>query len=100
MIGLRSGNVPRPTGAMLEAMRRARVGDDVFGEDESVNTLQAKAAELFGMEAALFCPTGTMTNQIAIKVHTQPGDEVVCDQVAHVYLSEGGGIAVNSAASV
>src|SRR5206468_1503135 len=86
--------------AMLEAMMRARVGDDVFGEDESVNALQARIAELFGMEAALFCPTGTMTNQIGIKVHTQPGDEVICDHVAHIYLNEGGGIAFNSGASV
>jgi len=62
------------------------VGDDVFGEDETVNALQRKAAELFGMEAALFCPTGTMTNQIGIKVHTQPGDEVLCDQLSHIYL--------------
>jgi threonine aldolase len=84
----------------LEAMMEARVGDDVFGEDETVNALQRKAAELFGMEAALFCPTGTMTNQIAIKVHTQPGDEVLCDQLSHIYLYEGGGIAFNSGASV
>ena len=76
------------------------MGDDVFGEDETVNALQRKAAELFGMEAALFCPTGTMTNQIGIKVHTQPGDEVLCDQLSHIYLYEGGGIAFNSGASV
>jgi threonine aldolase len=100
MIDLRSDTVTRPTPAMLEAMMRARVGDDVFGEDDSVNALQAKAAELFGMEAALFCPTGTMTNQIGIRVHTQPGDEVICHRVAHIYLNEGGGIASNSGASV
>ena len=100
MIDLRSDTVRGGTSAMLDAMMRARVGDDVFGEDESVNALQTKLAELFGMEAGLFCPTGTMTNQIAIKVHTQPGEEVICDQVAHIYLNEGGGIAFNSGASV
>jgi threonine aldolase len=100
MIDLRSDTVTRPTPAMLEAMMQARVGDDVFGDDETVNALQRKVAGLFGMEAALFCPSGTMTNQIGIKVHTQPGDEVICDQLAHVYRSEGGGIAFNSGASV
>jgi threonine aldolase len=100
MIDLRSDTVTRPVPLMLEAMMRARVGDDVFGDDETVNALQKKAAELFGLEAALFCPTGTMTNQIGVKIHTQPGDEVICDQLAHVYLSEGGGIAYNSGASV
>ena len=99
-IDVRSDTVTRPTAAMLEAMMRTSVGDDVFGEDETVNALQRKAAELFGMPAALLCPSGTMTNQIAIKLHTQPGDEVICDQLAHVYLYEGGGIAVNSQASV
>jgi threonine aldolase len=76
------------------------VGDDVFGEDETVNTLQQKAADLFGMEAALFCSSGTLTNQLAIKLHTQPADEVVCSSLAHIYLYEGGGIAFNSGASV
>ena len=85
---------------MLEAMFNARVGDDVFGEDPSVNQLEAMAAEMFGMEAALFCPSGTMTNQIAIKCHTQPGDEVICDKVSHVYIYEGGGIAFNSGCQV
>jgi threonine aldolase len=100
MIDVRSDTVTRPTPAMLEAMLRAQVGDDVFGEDETVNELQHTAAELFGKEAALFCPTGTMSNQIAIKVHTRPGDEVICDELAHIYLYEGGGIAANSGASV
>jgi threonine aldolase len=99
-IDLRSDTVTRPTAAMLAAMQSATVGDDVFGEDPTVNELQRKAASLFGMEAALFCPSGTMTNQIAIKVHTQPGDEVLCDRLSHVYLYEGGGIAVNSGCSV
>ena len=85
---------------MLEAMFKAPVGDDVFGEDPSVNKLEAMAAEMFGMEAAIFCPSGTMTNQIAIKCHTQPGDEVICDKVSHVYIYEGGGIAFNSGCQV
>jgi len=99
-IDIRSDTVTRPTPAMLEAMMAADVGDDVFGEDETVNELQRKAADLFGREAALFCPTGTMTNQIGIRVHTQPGDEVICDELAHIYLFEGGGIAANCGSSV
>jgi threonine aldolase len=97
---LRSDTFTKPSQAMLEAMMQASVGDDVFGEDPTVNALQAFSAEIFGMEAALFCPSGTMTNQIAIKCHTQPGDEVICEQSSHVYLYEGGGIAFNSGAQV
>jgi len=100
MIDMRSDTVTQPTRDMLDAMLRAEVGDDVFGEDPTVNALQEKAADLFGKEAALFCPSGTMSNQIGIKVHTQPGDEVICDELAHIYLFEGGGIAANSGASV
>lgn len=100
IIDVRSDTVTRPTPSMLEAMMSASVGDDVFGEDETVNALQRRVAELFGMQAALFCPTGTMTNQIGIRVHTQPGDEVICSELAHIYLYEGGGIASNSGASV
>jgi threonine aldolase len=100
LIDYRSDTVTRPTPGMLEAMMKAKVGDDVFGEDPAINQLESKAAELFGMEAAIFCPSGTMTNQIAIKCHTQPGDEVICDETAHVYQYEGGGIAFNSGASV
>lgn len=100
IVDLRSDTVTRPTPAMLEAMMSAPVGDDVFGEDPTVNKLEALAASLFGMEAALYCPTGTMSNQVAIKVHTQPGDEVICDQTAHVYQYEGGGIACNAGAQV
>jgi threonine aldolase len=85
---------------MLDAMFKAPVGDDVFGEDPTINKLEAMSADLFGMEAAIFCPSGTMTNQIAIKCHTQPGDEVICDKVSHVYIYEGGGIAFNSGSSV
>lgn len=84
---------------MLEAMMKARVGDDVFGEDPSINELEQLTTGLFGMEAALFCPSGTMTNQIAIRCHTQPGDEVICEESSHVYQYEGGGIAFNSGAS-
>jgi threonine aldolase len=100
MIDLRSDTFTKPTPAMLETMFRAEVGDDVFGEDASVNALEKYCAELFGMNAAMYCPTGTMTNQIAIKCHTQPGDEVICDKVSHVYIYEGGGIAFNSGCQV
>jgi threonine aldolase len=85
---------------MLDAMASAPLGDDVFGEDPSINELETQAASMFGKEKALFCPSGTMTNQIAIKCHTQPGDEVICDELSHVYQYEGGGIAFNSGASV
>lgn len=97
---LRSDTFTKPSPAMLEAMFKAPVGDDVFGEDPSVNKLEAMAAEIFGMEASLFCPSGTMTNQIAIKCHTQPGDEVICEKLSHVYIYEGGGIAFNSGCQV
>jgi threonine aldolase len=100
IIDLRSDTITRPSKAMLDFMFSAEVGDDVFGDDPSVIALQDKAAQMFGMEAALFCPSGTMTNQIAIKVHTQPGDEIICEQGSHVYRYEGGGIAFNSGASV
>lgn len=100
IIDLRSDTVTQPTPDMLSAMMHAKVGDDVFGEDPTINELEAMCAIMFGMEAGLFCPSGTMTNQIAIKVHTQPGDEVICDRVSHVYQYEGGGIAFNSGCSV
>ena len=98
-VDLRSDTVTKPTPGMLEAMWSAKVGDDVFGEDETVNALEQKAAAIFGMEAGLFCPSGTMTNQIAIKCFTQPLDELIADQTAHVYRYEGGGIAFNSGVS-
>lgn len=85
---------------MLEAMWHAHVGDDVFGEDPTVNELEHRVADFFNKEAALYCPTGTMSNQVAIKVHTRPGDEVICDRSAHVYQYEGGGIAFNSGCQV
>jgi threonine aldolase len=100
MIDLRSDTVTRPSNQMLQAILEARVGDDVFGEDPTVNLLEAKMARMFGMERALFCPSGTMTNQIAVKVHTQPGDEVICDQSSHIYRYEGGGMAFNSGVSI
>ncbi|MFN2457666.1 MAG: low specificity L-threonine aldolase [Chitinophagaceae bacterium] len=100
MIDYRSDTVTKPTPEMLAAMMEAPVGDDVFGEDPSINELELISAEMFEMEAALFCPSGTMTNQIAIKCHTQPGDEVICESSAHVYQYEGGGISFNSGASV
>ncbi len=95
-IDLRSDTVTRPTKAMLDCMFNAAVGDDVFNEDPTVLQLEQKAAALFGKEAGLFCPSGTMTNQIAIKVHTQPGDELICDTHSHIYHYEGGGISRNS----
>ncbi len=95
-IDLRSDTVTRPTPGMLKFMFNAKVGDDVFKEDPSINELEKKAAAIFGKEAGIYCPSGTMTNQTAIKVHTQPGDELLCDVTAHVYNYEGGGIAFNS----
>jgi threonine aldolase len=88
VIDLRSDTVTKPTPAMRRAMAQADVGDDVFGEDPTVNRLQECAAELFGREAALFVPSGTMGNQIAIKVHTQPGDEVILEEASHIFNSE------------
>lgn len=100
IIDLRSDTVTQPTTGMMEAMRTARVGDDVFEEDPTVIELEQLAASIFGMEAALYCPTGTMSNQIGIKVHTQPGDEIICERNSHVYQYEGGGIAVNAGCQV
>jgi threonine aldolase len=95
-INLISDTVTKPTKAMLSAMMEAKVGDDVFKTDPTVNELQVKIAEMFGMEDALFFPSGTMANQAAIKIHTQPGDKMFCDKWAHVYNFEGGGAAFNS----
>ncbi len=99
-IDLRSDTVTQPTEEMRKAMYEAELGDDVYGEDPSVNALQEYAANWFGVESALFCPSGTMANQIAISVHTRPGDEVICDAFSHIYLYEGGGIARNAHCSV
>lgn len=100
MIDLRSDTVTRPTPGMLEAMFSARVGDDVLGDDPTVQELERKAALMFGMEEGLFCPSGTMTNQIAINVHTRPGDEVICHQFSHIYYYEAGAMMRNSGVSV
>jgi threonine aldolase len=100
IIDLRSDTVTKPTPAMLDAMMKAEVGDDVFGEDPTVKRLEEKCAAMLGMEAAVFCPSGTMTNQIGIKVLTQPYDEVVCYKGSHIYKYEGGGLAGNSHVSV
>jgi len=99
-LDLRSDTLTKPSVGMREAMYAAPLGDDVFGEDPTVNALEEKIATLFGKEAALFCPSGTMTNQIAIRLHTGPQKEVICHQYSHIYLYEGGGIMANSMASV
>jgi threonine aldolase len=98
-INLISDTVTTPTKGMLEAMMSAKVGDDVFKEDATVNALEEKTAALFGMEAALFFPSGTMANQTAIKVHTQPGEQLICDHYAHIFNYEGGGVSFNSGVS-
>lgn len=98
-INLISDTVTRPTLAMLKAMMSAPVGDDVFKEDPTVNKLEGKVAELFGMESALFFPSGTMANQTAIKLHTQPGEQLICDEDSHIYNFEGGGVSFNSGVS-
>ena len=100
LIDLRSDTLTKPSPGMLNAMLNAKVGDDVFGEDPTVQELEEKGAEMLGFEAGLFCPSGTMTNQIAIRILTQPQDEVICDKRSHIYLYEGGGIAYNSMVSV
>lgn len=100
MIDFRSDTVTKPSKQMMEAMFSAPVGDDVFSEDPTINELQEYAADYFGKEAALFCSSGTQTNQIAINVHVTPGGEVICHEESHIYKYEGGGIARNSGASV
>lgn len=99
IIDLRSDTVTKPTQGMLEAMMSAKVGDDVYKEDPSVNALEAHLAELFGMDKALFFPSGTMANQTALKLHTKPGEQVICDKYAHIYNYEGGGASFNSGIS-
>ncbi|HXU26502.1 MAG TPA: beta-eliminating lyase-related protein, partial [Bacteroidia bacterium] len=88
IIDLRSDTVTKPSAPMLQAMLSAPVGDDVFNEDPTIIQLEEKLATMFNMQAGLFCPSGTMTNQIAIKAHTQPGDEVICDVNSHIYVNE------------
>ena len=96
IIDLRSDTFTKPTPGMLEAIMKAETGDDVYKEDPTVNELERRFAEMFGMDTALFFPTGSMSNQVAIKLHTQPGDQLICDKWAHVYNYEGGGAAFNS----
>lgn len=98
-IDLRSDTITKPSKPMLDAMMSAEVGDDVFGDDLTVNALEEKVSTMFGSQAALFCPTGTMTNQLAIRTHCTPGSEVICDKLSHVHLFEGGGIALNAFSS-
>ncbi len=99
-IDLRSDTVTIPTAGMLDVMMSATVGDDVFGDDPTVNALEAKISTLFAKEAAVFCPSGTMSNQIAVRLHTEPGSEVICHRECHIYKYEGGGVALNSLSSV
>ncbi len=99
IIDLRSDTVTKPSRGMLDAMMNAQVGDDVFKEDPTVNKLEEKVANMFGMSKALFFPTGSMANQTAINLHTIPGDQLICDKYAHVYNYEGGGAAMNSGVS-
>ena len=99
IVNLISDTVTTPSDGMLDAMFNATVGDDVFKEDPSVNIFENQVASLFGKEAALFFPSGTMTNQTAIKLHTQPGDQLICDHYAHIFNYEGGGVSFNSGVS-
>ena len=98
-IDLRSDTVTRPTKGMMQAMMTAEVGDDVYKEDPTINALEKKLADMFGMDEALFFPTGSMANQAAIKLHTQPGEQLICDKWAHVFNYEGGGVSFNSGVS-
>ncbi|MEM9679783.1 MAG: GntG family PLP-dependent aldolase [Bacteroidota bacterium] len=99
IIDLRSDTVTKPTSGMLDAMLSAKVGDDVYKEDPTVNALEERIAKLFGKEEALFFPTGSMANQAALKLHTNPGEQVICDKYAHIYNYEGGGASFNSGIS-
>lgn len=99
IIDLRSDTVTKPTQGMLDAMMHANVGDDVYKEDPTVNALEERIADMFGMDEALFFPTGTMANQTALKLHTNPGDQIICDKYAHIFNYEGGGASFNSGAS-
>ncbi len=98
-INLVSDTVTKPSNEMLQFMFAAKVGDDVYKQDPTINELETTVAEMFGMEAALFFPSGTMANQTAIKLHTNPGDQIICDKWAHIHLYEGGGASFNSGAN-
>jgi len=99
IIDLRSDTVTKPNQDMLDAMMNAEVGDDVFREDPTVNALEERIADMFGKSKALFFPSGSMANQTAIKLHTQPGEQVICDKYAHIYNYEAGGVSFNSGVS-
>ncbi|MCT4629299.1 low specificity L-threonine aldolase [Winogradskyella sp.] len=99
IIDLRSDTVTKPTKGMLDAMLSAEVGDDVYKEDPSINALEKRLAKMFGVDEALFFPTGSMANQAALKLHTNPGEQVICDKYAHIYNYEGGGASFNSGIS-
>ena len=99
IIDLRSDTITKPTKGMLDAMLSAKVGDDVYKEDPTVNALEERIATMFGKKTALCFPTGSMANQAAIKVHTNPGEQVICDKYAHIYNYEGGGASFNSGVS-
>src|SRR4051812_64723 len=99
-VDLRSDTVTKPTPGMLDAMRSADIGDDVLGEDPSVKRLEKQLATMVGMDAGVFCPSGTMTNQIGVRVLTEPYDEIICYKGAHIYKYEGGGLAGNSLVSM
>ncbi len=99
IIDLRSDTVTKPSKGMMEAMMNAKVGDDVYKEDETVNALESRIAKMFGKEQAMFFPSGTMANQTAIKLHTNPGEQVICDKYSHIYNYEGGGASFNSGVS-
>ena len=99
IIDLRSDTVTKPTKGMLDTMLSAEVGDDVYKEDPSINALEQRLANMFGMDEALFFPTGSMANQAALKLHTNPGEQVICDKYAHIYNYEGGGASFNSGIS-
>ena len=99
IIDLRSDTVTKPGKGMLQTMMEAETGDDVYKEDPTVNELERRLAEMFGMDSALFFPTGSMANQAAIKLHTRPGEQLICDKWAHVYNYEGGGVSFNSGVS-
>ena len=96
MIDFRSDSITLPTPEMREAMSQAPLGDDVFSEDPTINTLEERTAEILGKEAAVYMPSGTMTNQVALRTHTEPGDEVLMEENAHIYYYEGGGSAALS----
>ena len=100
IIDLRSDTLTKPSKEMLAAMFSAEIGDDVYGEDPSINKLEKDIADYFGKEKAIFCPSATMANQIGLRLLTQPQDEIICDEKSHIYRYEGGGVMFNSLCSL